>query len=97
MLSKVRTVHKIVYLMFSASNHLHNHIMDKQGKSKMSDPTPYNGKRRRSHEEKEDDDPNEEDEGEWTKHVSSSSGRTYYYNKKLDKSQWEPPKASAKK
>ena len=28
---------------------------------------------------------------EWTKHVSSSSGRTYFYNKQLDMSQWKTP------
>jgi len=80
-----------------ASNHVHNHVMEKQSKSKTSDSTPYNGKRRRSHEEKEDDVLDEEDGGDWTKHVSGSSGRTYYYNKKLDKSQWEAPKTFAKK
>ena len=28
---------------------------------------------------------------ECTKHVSSSSGRTYFYNKQLDMSQWKTP------
>ena len=30
------------------------------------------------------------DEDVWTEHTSSS-GRVYYYNKRLDKSQWERP------
>ena len=76
---------------------MHNHVLDKLSKSKTSDSTPHNGKRRRSLDGKEGVVMEEEEEGEWTEHVSSSSGRTYYYNKKLDKSQWEPPKTLIKK
>ena len=41
----------------------------------------------------------QDDDGEdvWTEH-KSSSGRIYFYNKKLDKSQWEKPtKGTVKK
>ena len=34
---------------------------------------------------------------EWTKHVSSSSGRTYFYNKQLDMSQWKTPRGMVKR
>lgn len=81
----------------TASNHVHNHVMDKLSKSKLTDSTPHNGKRKRSHTEREGVAEAVDDDGEWTEHVSSSSGRTYYYNKKLDKSQWEPPEAMNKK
>ena len=50
-----------------------------------------NGKRPRSKEGVAADP-----EDTWTEHVSSS-GRTYFYNKKLDKSQWERPKGMLKK
>ena len=84
----------LIIIFLPVSNHVHNHVMEKSSKSKSSDSAPFNGKRRRSLEEKEGGD---NAEGEWTEHVSSSSGRTYYYNKKLDKSQWEPPQALLKK
>lgn len=32
----------------------------------------------------------------WTEHLSSSN-RVYYYNKKLDKSQWEMPQGYDKR
>jgi len=31
-------------------------------------------------------------DSDWSEHVSSSSGKTYYYNKKTEESQWELPK-----
>eukprot|EP00794_Sanderia_malayensis_P017615 gene17615-19369_t len=34
---------------------------------------------------------NDDDNFEWTTHISSS-GKTYYYNKRSEKSQWEKPK-----
>ena len=34
---------------------------------------------------------------EWTKHVSNSSGRTYFYNKQLDMSQWKTPMGMVKR
>ena len=34
---------------------------------------------------------------EWTNHVSSSSGRTYFYNKQLDMSQWKTPMGMVKR
>ena len=34
---------------------------------------------------------------EWTKHVSSSSGRTYFYNKQLDMSQRKTPMGMVKR
>ncbi len=57
------------------------------------DKTPStNGKRPRGKEGGVAD----EQDNTWTEHVSSS-GRTYYYNKRLDKSQWERPKGMLKK
>ncbi len=38
----------------------------------------------------------EEEEVTWTEHLSSS-GRIYYFNEKLKKSQWERPKGLIKK
>lgn len=64
------------------SNHVPNHVM-----SKSHDQSPSNGKRKRSSEEEED---------VWTEHTSST-GRVYFYNKKLDKSQWERPKGAVKR
>ena len=34
---------------------------------------------------------------EWTKHVSSSSGCTYFYNKQLDMSHWKTPMGMVKR
>ena len=56
------------------------------------DTPSTNGKRPRS---KEGGVAGDQDDV-WTEHVSSS-GRTYYYNKRLDKSQWERPKGTFKK
>lgn len=74
--------------LISASNHVHNHV-SKSGETKSRDQTSTNGKRRRSKEADNQDDV-------WTEHTSSS-GRTYYYNKRLDKSQWEQPSPMLKK
>ncbi len=69
----------------SGSNHVYNHVTDK---AKSCDSAgPPNGKRRRSLDKDDLEDV-------WTEHTSSS-GRTYYYNKKLDKSQWSAPKAGS--
>ena len=67
---------------YTVSNHVPNHVM-----SKSHDQSPSNGKRKRSSEEEED---------VWTEHTSST-GRVYFYNKKLDKSQWERPKGAVKR
>ncbi len=78
-------------LCAAGSNHVHNHVASKAAESKSHDQTQAaesnksrdsgrtNGKRRQSAEGEEE---------VWTEHVSSS-GRTYYYNKRLDKSQWD--------
>lgn len=41
----------------------------------------------------QDDDSSED---VWTEH-KSSSGKVYYYNKRLDKSQWEKPEKVVRK
>ena len=71
------------------SNHVHNHVSSKGSEGKSHDHLSTNGKRRRSVETEDPDDL-------WTEHTSSS-GRTYFYNKRLDKSQWERPKGILKK
>lgn len=63
--------------------------MSKVGEGKSSDPGSTNGKRQRS---RDSEEPTEV----WTEHVSSS-GRTYFYNKRCDKSQWERPDGPIKK
>ena len=75
--------------LMAASNHVYNHASNKGSEGKSCDSASTNGKRRRS---KEPDD----HEDTWTEHTSSS-GRTYYYNKRLDKSQWERPKGMLKR
>ena len=72
--------------VFIGSNHVHNHVMREGGGGAT---VSVNGKRRRS---KDSDDGGEV----WTEHVSSS-GRSYFYNKRLDKSQWERPKGMLKR
>lgn len=91
---------------WDGSNHVHNHIhkesrasergsitnkesraSEKGWEAKSCNSGSTNGKRQRSKDEEED---------VWTEHISSS-GRTYFYNKRLDKSQWERPKSSAKR
>lgn len=54
-----------------------SHDPDVRSHDKPSTPN-----RKRGHDSIEDDI--------WTEHTSSS-GRVYYYNKRLDKSQWERP------
>ena len=73
-----------------SSNHVHNHTSPKSRDPGLSshDPDirshndPSTPNRKRGHDNMEDD--------VWTEHTSSS-GRVYYYNKRLDKSQWERP------
>lgn len=71
---------------WTGSNHVYNHVVSKGSES---DSKSTNGKRRRSRDSEEPDDV-------WTEHVSSS-GRTYFYNKRWDKSQWERPDGPIKK
>lgn len=73
----------------AGSNHVHNHVITKGSEGKSCDSGSTNGKRRRSGDSEEPGDM-------WTEHVSSS-GRSYYYNKHLDKSQWDRPKGTLKK
>lgn len=57
----------------------------KHASNHLHNHTPSrSGDRKRKHNE------DEEEQDIWTEH-KSSSGRIYYYNKRLDKSQWEKP------
>ena len=85
----VRSVWSVKVYFWIGSNHVHNHVASKGSESKLSDSRSINGKRRRSRDSEEPDDV-------WTEHVSSS-GRTYFYNKRWDKSQWERPEGPIKK
>ena len=58
-------------------------------------PLPhYNKRRMRS---KDRDIKSDGVDGEWTEHVSSSFGCTYFYNKQLDMSQWKTPMGMVKR
>lgn len=80
----------ICVVLTASSNHVHNHASPKSHDPSVSlrDPDvrshnePSTPNRKRGHDNMEDDI--------WTEHTSSS-GRVYYYNKRLDKSQWERP------
>jgi hypothetical protein len=76
-------------LFWTGSNHVYNHVTSKTSEGKSCDSGSTNGKRRRSRDSEEPADM-------WTEHVSSS-GRTYFYNKRWDKSQWERPDGPVKK
>ena len=75
-----------------------NHLRERSSAVQLchSAPLPHNGKRKRRSQDRDMVKSGGVD-SEWTEHVSSSSGRTYFYNKKLDMSQWETPKGMVKR
>ena len=93
---EVIPVHTLCFIV--SSNHVHSHISpkphdssvkshDSSAKSHDSSIKSHNEcttpNRKRGRDDVDDDI--------WTEHTSST-GRVYYYNKRLDKSQWERPK-----